>query len=42
MFLPFLLSASLWLPLGGIYTQMSQLPPVFNSNPRLNPTSFRL
>ncbi|ALK92025.1 hypothetical protein [Limnohabitans sp. 103DPR2] len=41
MFLPFLLSASLWLPLGGVYTQLAQLPPVFKQQPSYKPNEFQ-
>jgi hypothetical protein len=41
MFLPFLLSASLWLPLGGFYTQLAQLPPVFKRQPTFKPSEFQ-
>ena len=38
MFLPFLLSASLWLPLGGVYTQLAQLSPVFKQQSTFKPS----
>ena len=41
MFLPFLLSASLWLPLGGVYTQLAQLPTVFKQQPTFKPNEFQ-
>ena len=41
MFLPFLLSASLWLPLGGVYTQLAQQPPVFKQQPTFKPYEFQ-
>ena len=41
MFLPFLLSASLWLPLGGVYTQLAHLPPVFKQQPTFKPNEFQ-
>ena len=41
MFLPLLLSASLWLPLGGVYTQLAQLPPVFKQQPTFKPSEFQ-
>ena len=41
MFLPFLLSASLWLPLGSVYTQLAQLSPVFKQQPTFKPSEFQ-
>ena len=41
MFLPFLLSASLWLPLEGVYTQLSQLAPVFKQQSTFKPSEFQ-
>ena len=41
MILPILLSASLWLPLGGVYTQLAQLPPVFKQQPSYKPNEFQ-
>ena len=41
MFLPFLLSASLWLPPWGVYTQLAQLPPVFKQQPTFKPSEFQ-
>ncbi|MFM7003644.1 MAG: hypothetical protein ACKOXN_06825 [Limnohabitans sp.] len=41
MFFPFLLSASLWLPLGGVYTQLAQQPPVFKQQPTFKPNEFQ-
>ena len=41
MFLPFLLSASLWLPLGGVYTQLAQMPPVFKQQPTFKPSEIQ-
>jgi hypothetical protein len=38
MFLPFLLSASLWLPLGGVYTQLAHLSPVFKQQSTFKPS----
>ena len=41
MFLPFLLSASLWLPLGNVYTRLAQLTPVFKQQPTFKPSEFQ-
>ena len=41
MFLPFLLSASLWLPLGGVYTQLAQMMPVFKQQSTFKPSEFQ-
>ena len=41
MILPFLLSATLWLPLGGVYTQLAQLPAVFKQQTTFKPNEFQ-
>ncbi len=41
MILPFLLSATIWLPLGGVYTQLAQLMPVFKQQPTFKPSEFQ-
>jgi hypothetical protein len=41
MILPFLLSATLWLPLGGVYTQLAQLPAVFKQQTTFKPSEFQ-
>ncbi len=38
MILPFLLSATFWLPLGGVYTQLAQLPPLFKQQSTFKPS----
>ena len=41
MILPFLLTVALWLPLGSVYTQLAQLPPVFKQKPTFKPSEFQ-
>ena len=41
MILPFLLSATFWWPLGGVYTQLAQLMPVFKQQPTFKPSEFQ-
>jgi len=41
MILPFLLSATLWLPLGGVYTQLVQLQAVFKQQTTFKPSEFQ-
>jgi len=41
MIFPLLLSAALWLPLPGVYTQLSQLNPVFKQQTTFKPTEFQ-
>ena len=41
MIFPLLLSAALWLPLGGVYTQLSQLNPVFKQQVTFKPSEFQ-
>jgi hypothetical protein len=38
MILPFLLSATFWLPLGGVYTQLAELPPLFKQQSTFKPS----
>ena len=40
MILTFLLSAILWLPVTGVYTQVAQLPTVFKPTPAFKPSEF--
>ena len=41
MILPMLLSASLWVPLGAVYTQLSQLSSVFKHSTMFEPSEFQ-
>ena len=41
MILPFLLTAAVWLPIAGVYTQLSQLNPVFKQQTTFKPTEFQ-
>jgi hypothetical protein len=41
MFLPFLLSALLWLPIAGATTQGPQLPSLFQQHPALKLSEFQ-
>jgi hypothetical protein len=41
MILPFLLNAAIWLPIAGVYTQLSQLSTVFKQQPTFKPTEFQ-
>jgi hypothetical protein len=41
MIFPLLLSTALWLPLPGVYTQLSQLNPVFKQQTTFKPTEFQ-
>lgn len=41
MILPFLLSATFWLPLGSVYTQLAQLMPVFKQQLTFKPSEFQ-
>ena len=38
MILPFLLSATFWLPLGGVYTHLAKLPPLFKQQSTFKPS----
>jgi len=41
MILPFLISAVLWLPVAGVYTQLPEQAPVFKQQPTFKPTEFQ-
>jgi hypothetical protein len=41
MIFPLLLSAALWLPLAGVYTQLGQLNPVFKQQTTFKPTELQ-
>jgi len=41
MIIPLLLSAALWLPLAGVYTQLGQLNPVFKQQVTFKPSEFQ-
>jgi len=41
MIFPFLLFAAVWLPLGGVYTQLGQLNPVFKQQVTFKPSEFQ-
>ena len=41
MIFPLLLSAALWLPLAGVYTQFSQLTSAFKQPNTFKPTEFQ-
>jgi hypothetical protein len=41
MTFPLLLSAALWLPLGGVYTQLGHLNPVFKQTNTFKPTELQ-
>jgi len=41
MIFPFLLSAAFWLPLGGVYTQLGQLNPMFKQTNSFKPSEFQ-
>ena len=41
MIFPLLLSAALWLPLAGVYTQLGQLNPEFKQQVTFKPTEFQ-
>jgi hypothetical protein len=41
MIFPLLLSAALWLPLAGVYTQLSQLNPEFKQQVTFKPSEFQ-
>jgi hypothetical protein len=41
MIFPLLLSAALWLPLAGVYTQLGQLNPVFKQQFTFKPSGFQ-
>jgi hypothetical protein len=41
MIFPLLLSAALWLPLSGVYTQLGQLNPVFKQQVTFKPSEFQ-
>jgi hypothetical protein len=41
MIMPYLISAALWLPLAGVYTQLSQLNSVFKHHFMFKPTEFQ-
>jgi hypothetical protein len=41
MILPFLLTAAIWVPIAGVYTQLSQLNPVFKQTNTFKPTELQ-
>ena len=41
MILPFLLTAAIWLPIAGVYTQLGQLNPVFKQQYTFKPSEFQ-
>lgn len=41
MILPFLLTAAIWLPIAGFYTQLSQLSNLFKQEPTFKPSEFQ-
>jgi hypothetical protein len=41
MILPLIISAALWLPLTGVYTQLSHLNPVFKQQVTFKPSEFQ-
>ena len=41
MIFPLLLSAALWLPLAGVYTQLGQLSTLFKQEPTFKPSEFQ-
>ena len=41
MILPFLLSAAIWLPIAGVYTQLGQLSTLFKQEPTFKPSEFQ-
>jgi len=41
MIFPLLLSAALWLPLAGVYTQLGLLDPVFKQQTAFKPSEFQ-
>jgi hypothetical protein len=41
MIFPLLLSAAVWLPLAGVYTQLSQLNQVFKQTSTFKPTELQ-
>lgn len=41
MILPFLLTAAIWLPIAGVYTQLSQLSSLFKQEPTFKPSEFQ-
>jgi hypothetical protein len=41
MIFPLLLSAALWLPLAGVYTQHNQLNPMFKQQVTFKPSEFQ-
>ena len=40
MILPFIFTAALWLPFAGVYTHLTQLPPLFKQ-PTFKPSEFQ-
>ena len=41
MIFPLLLSAALWMPLAGVYTQLDQLSTLFKQQPTFKPSEFQ-
>ena len=41
MILPFLLTAGIWLPIAGVYTQLGQLSTLFKEEPTFKPSEFQ-
>ena len=41
MIYPLLLSAALWMPLAGVYTQLDQLSTLFKQQPTFKPTELQ-
>ena len=41
MILPFLLSAAMWLPIAGVYTQLGQLSTLFKQESTFKPSEFQ-
>jgi hypothetical protein len=41
MILTFLLSAAIWFPIAGVYTEFSQLSNVFKQHPTFKPSEFQ-
>jgi len=41
MILPFLLTAAMWLPIAGVYTQLGQLSTMFKQTNTFKPSEFQ-
>jgi hypothetical protein len=41
MILPFLLTAAMWLPIAGVYTQLGQLSTLFKQESTFKPSEFQ-